>query len=142
MYCPLSNSLTDIHPKASKPYHRKPSAVIECREPGSRLLGLEEEDGAVTKVKVYEVLCLVRNEAAKVASYDTMPCRSLALVELRYVSCEEDCGDRKGRTVFLMCCAMSCGSVSNCFWGAEGCGVGIWEDAHLLDAVFRHSFLR
>lgn len=105
-------------------------------------MGLEEEDGAVTKVKVYEVLCLVRNEAAKVASYDTMPCRSLALVELRYVSCEEDCGDRKGRTVFLMCCAMSCGSVSNCFWGAEGCGVGIWEDAHLLDAVFRHSFLR
>ena len=52
---------------------------IEVEE---KLLGLEEEDRAVTEVEVYEMLCLVRDERAKVAAYDAVPGRTLALIEL------------------------------------------------------------
>lgn len=46
------------------------------------LLGLEEEDCAVSEVEVYEMLCLVSNERSKVAADDAVPGRSFALVEL------------------------------------------------------------
>jgi hypothetical protein len=46
------------------------------------LLGLEEENGAVAEVEVYEVLCLVGDERAKVATNNAVPGRALALIEL------------------------------------------------------------
>jgi len=47
-----------------------------------RLLCLEEKDGAVAEIKVDEVLGLVRNKGAEVASDNAMPGRPLALIEL------------------------------------------------------------
>jgi len=66
------------------------------------LLRLEEQDGAVSEVKVDEMLCLcvsplayilwltcttragttMRDKASKVTAYDTMPGRSLSVVKL------------------------------------------------------------
>lgn len=49
---------------------------------GIRLLGLEEEDGAVPKVEVDEVFGFVGDKGSEVAADDAMPCRSLALIKL------------------------------------------------------------
>ena len=46
------------------------------------LLRLEQQDGAVPHVKVDEVLRLVRDEAAKVAAHDAVPCCAFLRVEL------------------------------------------------------------
>jgi len=46
-----------------------------------RLLCLEEKDGAVAEIKVDEVLGLMRNEGAEVASDNAVPGRPLALIE-------------------------------------------------------------
>lgn len=75
--------------------------MVACRG----LLGLEEQDGAVSEVEIYEVLGLcggvrlsdewgagrvaghtVSDEAAKVPADDAMPGCALAAVELRGVS--------------------------------------------------------
>jgi len=48
------------------------------------LLRLEEEDGTVAEVEVYEVLCLVGYERAEVTADDAMPSRPFALVKLGY----------------------------------------------------------
>jgi hypothetical protein len=45
-----------------------------------RLLRLEEEDGAVTEVKVDEVFRLVRDETTKVPADDAVPCLAFALI--------------------------------------------------------------
>jgi hypothetical protein len=45
-------------------------------------LRLEEEDGAVPEVEIDEVFRLMRDKTAKVPSYYTVPCCSLARVEL------------------------------------------------------------
>lgn len=50
-------------------------------EEAAPLLGLEEEDGAVTEVEVDEVLGFVGHEAAKVAAYDAVPGRSLSFIK-------------------------------------------------------------
>jgi len=47
-----------------------------------RLLGFEEEDCAVSEVEVDEVLGLVRDEGAEVATYDAVPCWTSAIIEL------------------------------------------------------------
>lgn len=46
------------------------------------LLGLEEENGAVSEVEVDEVFRLVCNKASEIPPYDTMPCSSFARVKL------------------------------------------------------------
>lgn len=46
------------------------------------LLGLEEEDGAVPEVEVYEVLRFVGYEGSEVAPNDAVPSRALSLIEL------------------------------------------------------------
>lgn len=46
------------------------------------LLSLEEENGAVAEVEVDEVFGFMCNEGAKVASYDTVPCWTSAIIEL------------------------------------------------------------
>lgn len=45
-------------------------------------MGLEEEDCAMSEVEVDEVLCLVGNERSEIATNDTVPGWSFALVEL------------------------------------------------------------
>jgi hypothetical protein len=45
-------------------------------------LGLEEQDGAVAQVEVDEVLGLVGDEGAEIASHDAVPGRAFPLVEL------------------------------------------------------------
>ena len=51
----------------------------------ARLLGLEEKDCAVSKIEVDEVLRLMGDKRSEVAANDTMPGRSLALVELERI---------------------------------------------------------
>jgi len=52
------------------------------------LLGLEEQDGVMTKIEIYEVLGFVRNEAPKIPSHYAMPCGAFTRVELfLYVHC-------------------------------------------------------
>jgi hypothetical protein len=45
------------------------------------LLRLEEQDGAVAEVEVDEMLGLVRDKAAKVASHDAVPSGALSIIE-------------------------------------------------------------
>lgn len=53
-------------------------------------MGLEEEDGAVTEVEVYEVLGFVGDEGSEVAAYDAMPGWAFAFVELVGLACVFD----------------------------------------------------
>jgi hypothetical protein len=46
------------------------------------LLGLKEEDGVVTKVKVYEVLGFVSDKGAEVSADDAVPGWTSSIIEL------------------------------------------------------------
>jgi len=48
----------------------------------ARLLCLEEQNSAVSKIKVDEMFCLMSDEASKVTTNYTMPCCTLAFVKL------------------------------------------------------------
>jgi hypothetical protein len=126
----------------------------------SPLLRLEEQDGAVTKVEVDEVLGLcmivsmftakpthlsprhlltVGDEAAKVPANNAMPCCALPLVELQDVSIRCKLLGMLRRTVRLMWWAISCEFVSP-YHPCVVC-VFAYRDTNLLDCVLLHGFL-
>ena len=61
---------------------RKPSFAGWCMSSTVDLLGLEEEDSAVTEVEVDEVFGLVSDKGAEVSSYDAVPGWTFSFVEL------------------------------------------------------------
>jgi hypothetical protein len=126
----------------------------------SSLLRLEEQDGAVTKVKVDEVLGLcmivsmftakpthastrhlltVSDETAKVPADNAMPCCALPLVELKDVSIRCKLLEMLRRTVRLMWWAISCRFVSD-YRLCAAC-VCAHSDTNLLNCVLLHGFL-
>ena len=69
--------------KRNMPFgNRYASDCKSRRSAGVPLLGFEEKDRAVAQVEVDKVLGLVRDEGAKVATYDTVPGWSSAIIEL------------------------------------------------------------
>lgn len=65
----------------------KPDAPMLKSSEVDTLLSLEEEDRAVTKVEVDEVLSIVSYKGAEVATNDTVPGRTLSVIELE--SCQQ-----------------------------------------------------
>jgi len=74
----------NVIPKLSCFSFPNPSLPILSRpvHQTARLLGLEEEDGAVAKVEVDEVFGFVGDEGSEVAAYDAVPGWAFALIEL------------------------------------------------------------
>lgn len=130
----------------------------------SSLLGLEKQDGAVTKVEVDEVLGLcmivsmftakpthasprhlltVGDEAAEVPANNAMPCCALPLVELEDVSIRCKLLGMLQRTVRLMWWAISCEFVSHYHPWDHPCVISgfAYSNTNLLNCVLLHGFL-